>query len=377
MKQDQSRGKKLRSGFTTGSCAAAAAKAGTFMLLTGDIPARITIHTPQGVELQFPVLNAELKNNRAFCAVKKDSGDDPDITNGILIWAEVALTDRDGISVDGGLGIGKVTRPGLACAPGEAAINPVPRKMIEEETQKICRDYLYQGGLNIIISAPEAEKVASKTFNARLGILGGISILGTSGIVEPMSERAWIDTVTLEMKQQMAMGNRDILICPGNYGQDFIVNMLGINIQRAVKCSNFIGETLDFAAESGFESLLLIGHIGKLVKLAAGIMNTHSKYADARMEILTAHAALHGADSDLLHKLMACSTTEEAVLNLTEKGLSQAVFQSLMLKIDDHVKKRVQQKLKTAVIIFSNEAGILGKTEYADQLLEKHRNMGR
>ena len=365
--------KKLRSGFTTGACAAAASKAAAAMLFTEEVFSEETIRIANGKTLNLSLIDVQLGEDYASCAVKKDSGDDPDITNGIFIYATVTKAKHKSITVDGGKGVGRVTKPGLACKIGEAAINPVPREMIITEVQNVCTRYNYSEGLDVVISVPKGEEVSQKTFNPRLGIIGGISILGTTGIVEPMSDKAWTDSIYLELRQQYALGNRNLLICPGNYGQKFIKQSLGIDIQKAVKCSNFIGEVLDYAVDLSYDSLLLIGHSGKLVKLGAGIMNTHSKFADARMEVIALHAALQGITSEKVQKIMACNTSEEAALFLNEEGIADQVFQSIMDKIDYYVQKRVQSKIKTAVLLFSNEAGILGKTQYTDELLRLHQ----
>jgi len=373
MSEKQGIKKKLRSGFTTGTCAAVAAKAAASMLLTKEIISQETIKIANGKTLNLPLIDVQLEVDYASCAVKKDSGDDPDITNGILVYATVTKAKHESITVGGGTGVGRVTKPGLACKIGEAAINPVPREMIIAEVQTVCTKHNYSEGLDVVISVPEGEEIARKTFNPRLGIIGGISILGTTGIVEPMSDKAWTDSLYLELRQQYALGNRNLLICPGNYGQKFTKQSLGIDIRKAVKCSNFIGEVLDYAVDLSFDSLLLIGHSGKLVKLGAGIMNTHSKFADARMEVIALHAALQGISSEKVQRLMACNTSEEAALFLNEEGIADQVFQSIMDKIDYYVQKRVQSKIKTGVLLFSNEVGVLGKTQYTDELIRLHQ----
>ncbi|UWG98181.1 cobalt-precorrin-5B (C(1))-methyltransferase CbiD [Dehalobacter sp. DCM] len=366
--------KKLRCGFTTGSCAAAAAKAGTVMLLSGELCTEIAIATPKGIVTTMKVLEIQRDDHQVTCAVKKNSGDDPDVTDGILIFATVAKAQEQAIRVDGGTGVGRVTKPGLACPVGEAAINPVPRSMIIAEAEKVCNALGYEGGLTITISVPEGEAVARKTFNPRLGIVGGISILGTSGMVEPMSEKALIDTVRLEMNQQKEKGCRHLLVCPGNYGETFARGTLGLQ-NTLVQCSNYIGEMLDFTVELGFDSLLLIGHAGKLVKLAAGIMNTHSRYADCRMEVIAVHAALHGASREIVQEIMRCLTAPEAVAVLDRYGLRNDVFASIMLKINDYVHYRLQNKVKAGVILYTNEQGILGKTPEADEIINKLKRM--
>lgn len=363
----------LRSGYTTGVCAAAAAKAAALMLLGRQPLEQIKLITPNGVEVELAVHDPRWDGQSASCAVQKDSGDDPDVTNGLLIYAYVQKAGHGAIAVDGGKGVGRVTKPGLACAIGEAAINPVPRRMIAAEVEAVSRAYDWTGGLDVIIAVPEGEEIARKTFNPRLGIVGGISILGTTGIVEPMSEKAWTDSLYLEMKQHYELGNRNLLICPGNYGLRFMEENLGLDMVKAIKCSNFIGEALDYARDLNFESLLLIGHAGKLVKLGAGVMNTHSKYADARMEVLAVHAALNGASRTIVAAIMDCNTTEEAAAVLAQHHLDKPVFRDIMNKIDDYVQKRVDGRLQTAVIMFSNEFGMMGKTSRADELMNWHR----
>lgn len=368
--------KRLRCGYTTGSCAAAAAKAAAATLLSGIVCTTITIDTPKGIPVLMQVLKIQADQHQVTCAVIKDSGDDPDVTDGILICAAAERTNEKRIQVNGGQGVGKITKPGLACPVGEPAINPVPRSMIISEVEKACTENEYTGGLIITISVPEGEAIAPKTFNPRLGITGGISILGTTGIVEPMSEKALIDTIRLEMNQQKEKGHKNLLVCPGNYGENFARIILGLE-RDIIHCSNYVGEMLDFTVELGFEGLLMIGHAGKLVKLAAGIMNTHSRYADCRMEVIAVHAALNGADKKIVKEIMTCITAPQAVTVLDRYGLRNPVFQSLMLKIDEYVNYRLQNKVLAGVILFSNEHGILGKTKYADELITKMKGSKR
>ena len=223
----------------------------------------------------------------------------------------------------------------------------------------------------MVISIPEGEALAGRTFNPRLGIEGGISILGTTGIVEPMSEKALIDSIRIEMSQHAAMGEEYILATPGNYGADFARDTLGLELGRAVKCSNFIGEALDHAVYRGYPDILLVGHAGKLVKLAGGVMNTHSRYADARMEIITAHAALCGASSALAGKLMDCVTTDEAFGLLQKEQLLSPVMNSLIQKIHFHINARVCGQLTVGAVLFSNAFGLLGQTAEVDGLLQR------
>lgn len=365
---------KLRYGYTTGSCAAAAAKAAAITLLSGDIVDSVELLTPKGIMLSLQVQLVEKTSDYVMYAVIKDGGDDPDVTDGMEIIAKVNKCVQ-GFSVDGGYGIGRVTKEGLACAVGEAAINPKPRAMIVEAVKSVTQSCDYRGGLAVEISAPEGERVAAHTFNPRLGIVGGISILGTSGIVEPMSEKALIDTIKVEMQVQKAAGAEYILVTPGNYGEAFAKIHPKLKVAEAVKCSNFLGETLDLAVALGFKGLLLVGHMGKMVKVAAGVMNTHSKYADCRMEVMTAHAALQGASVSTLQAIMSCVTTDEVMPYLQKEGIAHETVASILKKIDEHLKQRVKDKLIIGAIVFSNVYGILGETKDAGKLAEIFINL--
>lgn len=362
--------KRLRFGYTTGSCAAGAAKAAAEMLLHGGLVEQVSILTPKGTELNLRVEEMKTTDIGVSCCIRKDSGDDPDVTNGIRVYAEVSRTNNTGIiELSGGIGVGRVTKPGLACPVGDAAINPVPRRMIEAEVRRVAELYDYKEGLHVTISVPKGVEIAKRTFNPRLGIEGGISILGTSGIVEPMSEQALIDSIKAEMNVLFAAGYRKLIVSPGNYGTTFAQMNLDVRVNNSIQCSNFIGETIDYAAQCGYTELLMIGHIGKFVKLAGGIMNTHSRYADCRMELITAHTALAGADHSLLEKLMQCVTTDDAISLLKDAGYYDSVMHSLIEKIDYYANQRTYGKLKIETVMFSNQYGILAKTDGADQLL--------
>lgn len=365
--------RKLRCGYTTGSCAAAAAKAASIMLLTGEIQHEVVIDTPMGIRLTLVVEDIMFDYETVSCAITKDGGDDIDCTSGIKIYARVQKS-VEGVQIEGGVGVGKVTRVGLACAVGEAAINPVPQKMILQCLKEVAEKYSYDKGFNVVISVPEGEEKAKDTFNPRLGIVGGISILGTSGIVEPMSEKAIIDTIRLEIDSKIAAGAKTLLICPGNYGRDFAKSNFGIDIDEGVKCSNFIGETLDYAVFKGIKKILLIGHAGKLTKIAAGVMNTHSRVADCRNEIFAAHAALAGADAQMVRRLMNAVTTDEMDTLLQKWGLAQAVWNSILDKVRFHINHRTREKCRTEIVVFTNLSGAFLQTTGAGELISELRN---
>lgn len=387
----------MRYGFTTGSCAAAAAKAAAYMLLTGREKTEITIETPKGIPYTAKIRNICRKEQEVSCAVEKDGGDDPDITTGALICAKVSfaeITDRKAreepgrkngtghapeqaqVVIDGGIGVGRVTKPGLDQPVGNAAINHVPREMIEREVLQVCQVLDYRGILSVEISVPEGEKLAEKTFNPRLGIVGGISILGTSGVVEPMSTQAILDTIRVELRQQRALGREDVVISPGNYGLDFLKNTYHYDLDKSVKCSNFIGDTVDMAVEMGFQKMLLTGHIGKLIKVAGGIMNTHSREADCRMELLTAFAIREGVSADIAAEILDCVTTEEAVRILNKTGKTQQIMDYAMERICYYLDKRAKGKMKIDCIMYANEFGELARSKEVKEwftLLERER----
>lgn len=367
--------KKLRSGFTTGSCAAAAAKAAAWMLLAGTEKSNISIITPKGAAFDAEILEIKRTADSVKCAVRKDGGDDPDVTTGALIFAEVSLSDEEGIRLDGGEGVGRVTRPGLDQPVGEAAINSVPRAMIKQEVAQVAEAYGYDEGFDVIISVPGGDEIAARTFNPRLGIEGGISIIGTSGVVEPMSEQAILDTIRVELRQQKAEGCKAAFISPGNYGLDFMKETYGMDLDRSVKCSNYIGLSVDMIKELGFESMLLTGHAGKLVKVAGGIMNTHSREADCRMEIIAAAAAKEGADIGLILGVLECLTTEEAFAKLREADyqLAERTAERLMSGILASLRRRSGGGLHIECIMYTKENGLIAASDGAEEMIRNNR----
>lgn len=363
--------RKLRYGYTTGSCAAAAAKVAAEMLLQNKKIREVSIMTPKGKTLDLTVQDIIKDHDCVSCCVYKDSGDDPDVTNGIAVYAKVIKTSmHKQYRIDGGVGVGRVTKAGLSCEIGEAAINPVPRRMIREQIKQVADMYNYNGGFDIIISIPEGVKIAKRTFNPRLGIVDGISVLGTTGIIEPMSEQALIDSIKTEMNVLRAQGYKYLIVSPGNYGNHFAKMNMQIDLENAIKCSNFFGETLDHALACDFKGLLFIGHIGKFVKLAGGIMNTHSRYADCRMELISAHAALAGANQKQIYSIMQSVTTDEAIDILNAIRLKEAVIHSLIAKIQFYLNNRTYNKIQIETIMFSNKHGLLAKTKGVDKLLQ-------
>ena len=361
--------KRMRCGYTTGTCAAAAARAAAEQLVNGTLVPAVVVATPAGIDVTVEVEEHDAGDGWAQCAVRKDSGDDPDVTNGALVYARVERCDTPGVTIDGGVGVGRVTREGLDQPVGAAAINSTPRRMIAEQVEAVLHDApTADGGLLVTISIPAGVELAKKTFNPRLGIEGGISVLGTSGVVRPMSEDALISSIELEMRTLRARGVEDLLVVPGNYGRDFACGQLQLNMDQAVSCSNYFGATLDAAVVLGFKRLLIVGHIGKMAKVAGGIMNSHSRVADCRVEVLAAHAALVGASRETVEAIMNAATTDAALDALYACGLAEATMQSLMERLADKLDHRVGGALQVEAIVFSNVHGVLGMTPGAAAL---------
>ena len=396
-------GKKYRRGYTTGSCATAVSKAAVYMLLTNEKIDTVNIDTPKGIYLSIPVVSSEIKKNEdtgeiySSCSVEKDGGDDIDATNGIEIFAKATWVyedeidkseknfsfEGDGFCVFSGDGVGIITKKGLSVEPGRPAINPVPQKMIAKEVESVLK----ASGENVLndknsldnrkkvikitIFIPKGEEVANKTFNPRLGIVGGISIIGTSGIVEPMSDEGWKKSLSIELNMKKELGMDKIILVPGNHGESFISDRIGEN-SSVVRTSNFLGYMLMEAKRMGFKKILLAGHIGKFIKLSAGIFNTHSKVADARNEILIANLALMGASTELVRKIDSCLTTEEATDIVYENGFGE-VFDIICEKCKKRAEMHVDNEIEIEVFIFKMDKTVLGKSKNAEEMLESFR----
>ncbi len=351
---------KLRSGITTGTCAAAAAQAAAQALL-GEAPLAVAVSLPRGGEIVVPLEYAKrLTADEAVAAVRKDSGDDPDITNGILLIASAVRIEGTKIRLEGGEGVGRVTKPGLSIAIGEAAINPVPRKMIEEGVREVIGA---AQGMKIRISIPGGEALARRTLNPSLGIENGLSIIGTTGIVEPMSEEAFKDSLTPQIDVALALGFRDLVFVPGKIGENIAVGRYGLPKEAVLQTSNFIGHMLEAAEQRGVRSILLFGHPGKLVKVAGGIFHTHNRMADGRMEILAAHAARLQAGSDVIEELLDCTTTEAASDVLRRAGLSDDVYATIAARASQRAERYVFGGLSVGTVIVSMQGELLGMDE--------------
>jgi cobalt-precorrin-5B (C1)-methyltransferase len=357
-------GKQLRYGYTTGSCATAAAKAATMMLIEQRVVEEVRIDTPKGWELTLKANNQEWNEKIASCSIIKDGGDDPDITNGIHIYATVARKDEPGISIAGGSGVGIVTREGLGLPVGGAAINRVPKEMMMKEVAGVLpADF----GISIIISVPQGREIAKRTFNPQLGIEGGISIIGTSGIVEPMSETAFQESLGMDLELN-GCDHGLIVFVPGNYGENFCIQR-GIEESQIFKTSNFVGYMLEQAMKLEIPRILLVGHIGKFAKLAAGNFHTHNRVSDGRRETMTAYAAMAGVSGERLEQIYQSVTTEAMVSFLSESERND-IFPRLAESIQERIRRFSFEQLEVEVVVFSTEQGLLGETAKAREWME-------
>lgn len=363
-------GKALRKGYTTGSCATAAAKVAALMVLRQHLIHQVSIVTPSGVTLNLNVESPHIEGQQAMAAIRKDGGDDVDATHGMLIFARVTLNDSGEITLHGGEGVGTVTRKGIGLPVGSAAINRTPRQTIEAAVREAIGP---ARGADIEIFAPEGEERAKKTYNSRLGILGGISIIGTTGIVTPMSEESWKRSLSLELEIKRTAGLERVVLVPGNHGERFVREQMAIHSDSVVTMSNFVGYMIDEAVRLGFRQIVLVGHPGKLIKVAGGIFHTHSHIADARMEILVAHLALLGAPLALLTQVSECDTTEAAMEPIAAYG-----FQHIYDYLAQRICQRVGQMLRFTenpptcdAIMFSFDNQLLGSNRPVAEIAQE------
>ena len=348
----------MRYGNTTGACAAAASKAALIALLNNPVD-RVGVPSPFGIRFEILVKEAKkLSDDTGTATVVKDAGDDIDATDKLEISATVKLTDDGKVTIKGGEGIGVVTKPGLPEAIGQPAINPTPRKMIEESV----REALPAGrGAEVTLNIPEGEKVAAKTLNPKLGIIGGLSVLGTTGIVKPLSLEACRRSLVPQIDVALSAGYERVFFVPGNIGERIAKKLFNPPEDAIVQTGDFVGYMLDKAAEKGVREIVFLGHPGKLAKVAAGIFNTHHKVADARNEVIAAYAGAAGADASVVNRLLRANTTEEAITLLKQSGLSEQVFDMIAERVSQRITERVQKKIRTSVILVSLDGEVLGR----------------
>lgn len=364
--------KQLNYGYTTGACATVAVRAALKSLLLGIEDSVETLLLGENHCFELPIEDWDKKNNQIHCGVRKYSGDDPDVTNHTLICADVTVEEGPvlDIQIDGGQGVGRITKPGLDQPVGNAAINSGPRRSITEEAERIAALAGFTGTIRIVISVPEGEALAEKTFNPKLGIVGGISILGTTGLLVPMSEQAIIETIRANLSMVRALGHQRVVLVPGNIGEEFAITNQKENPECVVQVSNFIGDSLLMANAMGFDVICLVGHLGKLIKLAGRMMNTHSRYGDCRKELMAAYAAMCGCSREGILQIMTAATTDSmleilraesgSVCEDTFQKITEEICANMVYYIDRYSPKEELHRAKTELVIFASDHSILG-----------------
>lgn len=354
----------LREGVSTGSCMAAGAAASAIWQMTGRCPAETAVDAPIGRTLYIETAPAGPKT----CVVIKDAGDDPDVTNGCQVLTKVEIGTEDGpIEFIGGEGIGTITQDGLKIPKGNPAINPVPRQMTERELRKV----IGSKSARVTVSIPGGEELAKRTFNPRLGIVGGLSILGTTGIVRPMSEEAMKDSLLAELTMYRKQGFESIVFVLGTTGENALKDLYG-EFGCVLQVSNYIGDMLDEACDMGFTHILIGGFVGKLVKVAGGTMNTHSHISDGRLETICTHAALAGADIETLRRILDCVTTRKAIEILEEKKL-MGIWQPMADRAADFCMKRTRNLCKVAMVFLDNGHKVMAESSNLQEVLSEVR----
>jgi cobalt-precorrin-5B (C1)-methyltransferase len=359
----------LRRGFTTGTSAQAAAMAAAELLEgirsenhSSDEGATVSVCLPKvsgpfnGARITVPLVESYLDGETAVAAVRKDAGDDDDVTGGLLFRARVRRIGEPTIRIVGGEGVGRVTKPGLPVKPGEWAINPVPRRMIRTAVTDLVTA---ETGVEVEISVPEGAVTSRETWNPRLGIEGGISILGTTGVVEPKSQDAFKTSITVMVKVLVGQTPDGIAVTPGYVGETFLYDTAGVPESRVATVGDHIGFTLDAASRFGCRRVLLAGHLSKLAKVASGIFDTHSKYGDARLETIAAMAAASGAGESVVRELLDLRLAEAAVAVLRREGLSET-YELLCRRIIFRAEERVRKEMEVGVVLTALDGTPLG-----------------
>lgn len=355
--------KILQGGYTTGASAAAGVKAALIYFSRGEIVRKVEIIALDGTILKIPIAKIERVGEKISVEVVKNSGDDPDITNGTSIITTTKKICGDKIIFRAGLGVGKITKPGLQLPVGEPAINPGPRQLIKNVAAEFG-----VAGLEVEISIPAGVELAKKTLNPILGVEGGISVIGSTGVLRPMSEDAFKNSLVPQIDVAKAAGFDSLIFVPGKIGET-IAGKIGLPSAAIIQTSNFIGFMLDAAAEKNISQIILCGHIGKLVKVAAGIFHTHNRIADGRLETLAAYSAAEGLNSGAVRKILSSATTEEATKIIAENNLER-VYKKIAEHASFRAKRFTFEKIEVGTILVDYSGQILGVDDSAKKICE-------
>ena len=343
-----------RTGFTTGACSAAAARAAALGLATGQVPESVKCLLPNGQEVQFSIVDPYCAQSHARAVVIKDAGDDPDCTHGAHMTADVRLQPSSPgvVTLKGGAGVGTVTMPGLGLEVGGPAINPVPRQNIEDNVRAVARSLLARTGLEVVISVPEGEKMAKKTLNARLGIVGGISILGTTGIVRPYSTAAWRASVVQGIQVAAKQGWDTVVLTTGGRTEKFVMRELPqLPPACFVQMGDFLRYALDTVVEEGIRQVVIGGMVGKLTKMAQGETITHAGRAEVDTDLLAELAQEVGAPAEVCEAIRGAETARYAAERMEALGLGDAFYRTLAQRVVDTLAGRYPEKFQLKVLV--------------------------
>lgn len=361
MESDSKPKGKMRTGYTTGTSATAGAKAGVLAILNQEKIGLIDVTLPKKSKIQIKIEKCEFDNQSAHCYVIKDGGDDPDVTHGAEIHTNVSLTSNVGkIEIDGGDGVGRVTKPGLGLEVGSAAINPTPKKMIIENIIEIAQDLLKKNGVKVLISVPKGKELAPKTDNPRLGILGGISILGTSGIVVPYSTASFAASIRQSIDVTIAMGNDTVVLTTGGRSEDYARNIITLPDHCFVQMGDFSGYTVQQCAKKGIKKAYVAGFIGKLTKIGMGVKQTHVKGSKVDMEFLAELAQRCNASSDTIQEIKKANTARHVFEIVSAKNL-KGYFDLVCAEVYNQLRKHSEEKFEINVIMFDFDGNTIGK----------------
>ncbi len=352
---------KLRTGFTTGTAAAASAKAAILSIINQKKIDSVKVTLPKNNEIQIKINSCEFSSSIGKCSVIKDGGDDPDVTHGAEILVELSLTSElNKIEIDGGEGVGIVTKPGLGLEINKAAINPTPKKMITENIREVADDILKNNGIKIVISVPNGKELAKKTDNPRLGIVGGISILGTTGIVIPYSTASFAASVRQNLDVSLAMGNDTVVLTTGGRSEDFSKKIVDLPEHSFVQMGDFAGYTIQQCAKKRIKKAYIAGFIGKLAKMAAGVKQTHVKGSKVDTNFLSELAKSCKANENVINQIKMANSARH-VQDIINENHVDGFFDLVCSKVYKQMRKHSEEKVPIEVILFDFDGSVLGK----------------
>jgi cobalt-precorrin-5B (C1)-methyltransferase len=359
--EQQESKEKLRTGFTTGTASAASSKAAILAIINQKKIGSVEVTLPKGDSIPIKIHSCEFSKSKAKCSVIKDGGDDPDVTHGAEIIVELSLTPNvNQIEIDGGEGVGIVTKPGLGLELNKPAINPTPKKMIIENVNEIARDVLQKNGIKIVISVPKGQELALKTDNPRLGIVGGISILGTSGIVIPYSTASFAAAIRQSLDVSTAMGNDTVVLSTGGRSEEFAKKIVELPEHSFVQMGDFSGYTIQQCAKKKIKKAYVVGFIGKLAKMAAGVKQTHVKGSKVDMRLLAEIAQSCNADSKTVKQIRKANTARH-VQEIVIENKVDGFFDKVCSLVYKHMRAHSEQQVPIDVILFDFDGKVLGR----------------